>query len=140
MVFHKEHRVAIASMDGKKIAAHLGAAPLFVVYRVKEGKILEEEIRENNWMHSSSHEDSVAGCWKLIGELLPDVKVVISRGMGENAYVGLLRRDILPVNTDENEAGLAIQAYLEDKLEDNPKMIHRPRRELEHGEGAEEKE
>jgi predicted Fe-Mo cluster-binding NifX family protein len=132
MISHKEHKVAIASEDGKTIAAHLGAAPLFVVFRVRKGKVVEEEIRENRWMHSGSKEDPLAGCWGLIQELLPDVKVVISRGMGENAYVGLLRRDILPINTDEVDTGDAIHAYLEDNLGDNPQLIHPPRRDKDH--------
>lgn len=138
MIFHKEHKVAIASEDGKIIAAHLGAAPFFVVYRVKKGKVVGEEKRENPRVHPSLREDSQAGCWELIGKLLPDVRVVISRGMGENAYVGLLRRDVLPINTDEDDAENAIRAYLEDHLDDNPQLIHRPRRDGDRDDPAEE--
>jgi predicted Fe-Mo cluster-binding NifX family protein len=139
MIFHKEHKVAIASEDGKSIANHLGAAPLFVVYRVNKGKVIEKELRKNRWMHSVSQEDPLAGCWELIKELLPDVKVVISRGMGENAYVGLLRRDVLPINTDEIDTEDAIRAYLEDSLDDNPQLIHAPRRDKDRDHYAEER-
>ncbi len=139
LLTRNEHKVAIASEDGKTIACHLGAAPVFVVYRVRKGKVVAKELRENHWMHLVGQEDSLAGCWELIKELLPDVKVVISRGMGENAYVGLLRRDVLPINTDEVDAGDAIGAYLEGNLDDNPQLIHRPRREKDHHHYAEER-
>lgn len=129
VIIHKQHKVAIASADGRTIASHLGTAPFFVVYTVKKGRVSGEELRENPRAHSRRIEDTQSGCWELIEELLPDVKVVISRGMGENAYVGLLRRDMLPINTDEEDTENAIRAYLGDHLDDDPSLIHQPRRE-----------
>jgi predicted Fe-Mo cluster-binding NifX family protein len=132
MIFDREHKVAVASDDGVCIASHLGSASLFVVYAVKRGRLLGEETRENHIRHSSRLDDSQAGCWEIVEELLPDVRVVISRGMGENAYVGLLRRDVLPITTDEEEVASAIQAYLRGNLVDNPQLIHRSVRDSGH--------
>jgi predicted Fe-Mo cluster-binding NifX family protein len=129
MIFHHEHKVAVATVNGKAIAPHFGSAPLFVVYTVRKGKILEKDLRVNRRECSRSMEDTQAGCWELMEEMLPDVRAVICRGMGENAYVGLLRRDVLPITTDEEDAEEAIAAYLRDSLKDNPHRVHRPKRD-----------
>ena len=129
MTFEQEHKVAVATMDGKTLAPHFGSAALFVVYTVKKGKVLEEEFRVNRRDCTRGIEDTQAACWEMMEELLPDVRVVICHGMGENAYVGMLRRDVLPVTTDEENAQEALAAYLKDRLEDNPHRVHRPRRD-----------
>ena len=96
MIFSHEHKVAIATQDGKEMAEHFGSAPIFLVYTLREGRVIDIETRSNSSNYASAEKDE--GCWQVIEELLPDVKVVISHGMGENAYVGLLRRDVLPLN------------------------------------------
>jgi predicted Fe-Mo cluster-binding NifX family protein len=138
MIFHQEHKVALATENGKAVAEHFGSAPLFVVYTVRKGKILEEELRVNRRECTRSTEDTQAGCWELIEELLPDVRVVICRGMGENAYVGLLRRDVLPITTDEEDAREAIMAYLGDNLKDDTHRVHRPKQDRRCEDDAEE--
>jgi hypothetical protein len=40
-------------------------------------------------------------CWEIIDRILSDVRVVIAAGMGENSYVGLLKRNVLPLVTEE---------------------------------------
>jgi predicted Fe-Mo cluster-binding NifX family protein len=126
MTFQDKHKVAVVTEDGKVLAEHFGPAPLFVVYTVKKGKILDKELRVNTRERSRDLEDTQAVCWELMEDLLPDVRVVICRGMGENAYVGLLRRNVLPITTDIIEAEEAVHAYLHDRLEDDPRRVHRP--------------
>jgi len=128
MIFNCEHKVAVATVDGRVIAEHFGSAPQFVVYTVRKGRVLEKEPRVNRRECSRDTEDTQAGCWELMQELLPDVRVVICRGMGENAYVGLLRRDVLPITTEEEDAERAVKAYVRDNLNDDPNRVHRPRR------------
>ncbi len=129
MTFDQEHKVAVATVDGKTLATHFGSAALFVVYTVRKGKVLEEEFRVNRRDCTRHAEDTQAACWEMMEELLPDVRVVICHGMGENAYVGMLRRDVLPVTTEEENAQEALEAYLKHRLEDNPHLVHRPRRD-----------
>jgi predicted Fe-Mo cluster-binding NifX family protein len=138
MTFNNEHMVAVATLDGKAIATHFGSAPLFVIYTVTKGKVLGEEVRANRRECSKADEDTRVGCWELMEELLPDVRVVICRGMGENAYVGLLRRDVLPITTDEEDAAEAIADYLKDHLKDHPELVHQPRRDQTCEDGVEE--
>lgn len=129
MILHQEHKVAVATENGKVIAPHFGVAPLFVVYTVRKGKVVDEEFRVNRRDFTRSVEDTQANCWELLEELLPDVRVVICRGMGENAYVGMLRRDVLPITTDEEQAQEALMAYIKGELKDNPDRVHRPKRD-----------
>ncbi len=128
MIFPYPHKVAIAVGSDGKISEHLGSTTFFIVYTVHGGKILEKEERLNERACSKREEDTEAVCWKLIEELLPDIKVMISRGMGENAYVGLLRRDVLPILNEEKESEKAIKAYLKGELRDCPHLVHPSRR------------
>ena len=127
MMLEREHKVAVATLDGKKIADHFGAAPLFAVFTVRKGKVLDWEMRANREGCSRDEEDTRAGCWELMERLIPDVRVVICRGMGENAYVGLLKRDVLPVTTPEVEVERAVEAYLCGRLEEDRGRVHPPR-------------
>ncbi len=129
MIVDREHKVAVATTDGKRIAGHFGSAPLFAVYTVAKGRVLDWEMRANREGCSREEDDTQAGCWELMERLLPDVRVVICRAMGENAYVGLLRRDVLPVTTPEEEVEAAVEAYLKGRLVDDPGRVHPPRRE-----------
>ncbi|NPV58408.1 MAG: hypothetical protein HPY75_01945 [Actinobacteria bacterium] len=128
MILDREHKVAVATLDGKRIADHFGSAPMFAVYTVRKGKVLDWEVRANREGCSRDEEDTQAGCWELVERLLPDVRVVICGGMGENAYVGLLRRDVLPVTTPEVEVERAVEEYLRGRLEDDHGRVHPPRR------------
>jgi predicted Fe-Mo cluster-binding NifX family protein len=121
----KEHKIAIATRNGTKVAEHFGAAPIFVVLTIKRGKVTAREIRANTMI--CSHEDwQVGSCWDLMETLLPDVRVVISTGMGENAYVGLLRRDVLPLVTTETDLERAVREYLAGRLQEDPGLVHKP--------------
>jgi predicted Fe-Mo cluster-binding NifX family protein len=134
MSFPYEYRVAIATKDGKEMAEHFGSAPVFLVYTFRGGRIVDLELRENR-RRCARDAESNEGCWRIMEELLPDVKVVISHGMGENAYVGLLRRDVLPINTDERDADRAIHGYVNKSLRDDPRLIHHSLRSASVGTG-----
>ncbi len=135
MILHQEHKVAVATENGKVIACHFGAAPLFAVYTVTKGKVTDEEFRVNRMECARGEEDTQAGCWELLEKLLPDVRVVICGGMGENAYVGMLRRDVLPIATDEELTQEALACYLKGELKENPDRIRRPKRDQRCGDG-----
>jgi predicted Fe-Mo cluster-binding NifX family protein len=121
----REHRVAIAvTEDERHVASHFGAAPRFLVLRVKKGRVIAREVRTNT--DKCIHASGTLGCWDVMERVLPDVRVVISSGMGENAYVGLLRRDVLPLVTDETAVEEAIRSYLHDRLYENPSLVHPP--------------
>ncbi len=128
MITNRPHKVAVATIDGKTLAEHFGSAPLFVVCTVENGKVVEREMRQNRLECRGGSGTRKPGCWELMESLLPDVRVVICRGMGENAYVGLLRRDVLPVTVHEEDIERALEAYLKGNLQEDPRLVHDPRR------------
>jgi predicted Fe-Mo cluster-binding NifX family protein len=122
----QEHKIAIASSDGRTIAPHFGSAPLFIICTIRKGRVVGKEERVNRRECGHRYEDTRENCWSLMEKLLPDVRVVVSGGMGDNAYVGLLRRNVLPIVTEERDVEAAVEAYLRNRLKDNPKLVHRP--------------
>ncbi len=124
MPLESEHKVAVATVDGDVIASHFGSAPFFLVCTVRKGKITGRELRENRKGCSRSREDGDTDCWDIIEDLLPDVRVMITSGMGEKAYVGFLRRDVLPVVTMLSGVEEAVDAYLKDGLKEYPQLVH----------------
>jgi len=128
MPLQQEHKVAVATVDGEVIAAHFGSSPYFLVCTIRKGKIAGRELRENSKGCTRSLEDGHADCWDMIEDMLPDVRVIITSGMGENAYVGFLRRDVLPIVTMLSNVEEAVDAYLKDGLKDYPQLVHHSRR------------
>ena len=124
MITTREHKVAIATEDGKRIASHFRAAPIFVIYTVRQGRLFAAETRVNPLAAIAAENECSADCWEVVDEVLGDVRVVVCSGMGENAYVGLLRRDILPLLTDEEYADRALDEYLHGRLREQPELIH----------------
>jgi predicted Fe-Mo cluster-binding NifX family protein len=120
----KKHKVALATQDGIKVGAHFGSAKEFRVFTIDAGEVVGEESRLNTAPCSHHEGGETGGCWDLIESLLFDVKVIISSGMGENAYVGILRRDILPLVTEEVPIEEALQAYLRGELRENRDLLH----------------
>jgi predicted Fe-Mo cluster-binding NifX family protein len=125
VVTTREHKVAIATEDGKRIANHFRSAPFFLVYTIKKGRLSSAESRANSRASIPITSESSAECWKVMDEALGDVRVVICSGMGENAYVGLLKRDILPLLTGEEYADRALDMYLRDRLKERPELVNK---------------
>jgi predicted Fe-Mo cluster-binding NifX family protein len=125
MITEREHKVAIATEDGRRIANHFRSAPIFLVYTIKKGRLSSAESRANSRASIPITNESSAECWKVIDEVLGDVRVMICSGMGENAYVGLLKRDILPLLTGEEYADRALDMYLCDRLKERPELVHK---------------
>ncbi|MDY6795031.1 MAG: NifB/NifX family molybdenum-iron cluster-binding protein [Actinomycetota bacterium] len=123
-MLRKKHKVAVATRDGERVCPHFGIAEEFHVFDIEGGKVVGREVRHNIEPCSHGEGGRTGGCWDLVEDLLPDVKVVISAGMGENAYVGILRRDILPLVTDEVPIEDALQAYLRGELKEKSEKVH----------------
>lgn len=123
-MLRKRHKVAVATLDGENVCEHFGIAEEFHVFTIEGGRVIDREVRRN--IEPCSHRDGgkTGGCWDLVEDLLPDVKVVVSAGMGENAYVGILRRDILPLVTEEVPIESAVQAYLRGELQERSDRVH----------------
>lgn len=120
----KRHKLAVATEDGERVSPHFSMAREFYVYTVEEGRVVDEEVRENFILCSRKDGGDAGGCWDIMKKILFDAKVVICAGMGENAYVGVLRRDILPLVTEEVPIGQAVLRYLRGELRENRSRVH----------------
>jgi len=50
--------------------------------------------------------------------------VVLARGMGQGAYKGLQEMGIRPILTEISEIDIAVQAVMDDSIEDRPERLH----------------
>ncbi len=116
-------KVAIATTDGINIHEHFAAAPFFVVLKAKGNRILAREQRENPYGDRRKERGEQAACLRVAKEVLPDVQVVISAGMGRNAYVALLSRNILPLLTQEKNIIKAEKLYLKGRLKEDSSLV-----------------
>jgi predicted Fe-Mo cluster-binding NifX family protein len=105
-------KVAVASDDGKMIAAHTGRCACFVIYDITDGKASRAETKQNSFTphmrgeHGShSHSpliDALAGC-----------EILIAKGMGPRLVDALTSANIKPIFTDQEETDAAAQQYAE---------------------------
>ena len=129
------HKVAVALDQGGRISGHFRASPRFLVVTLDGGKAIREEVRENPYVDEVEREGSDALCWKIMEEILPEVRAVICGGMGESAFAGMLRRDVLPLLTSQKDAKKALDRYMRGRLRHEEGLIHRPRHPADLSEG-----
>jgi len=116
-------KVALASDDGKTIAAHFGHCAGFIVLTVEDGKVLCREVRHAGGRavrhgHSHGHEGESCECLTKPGEggqdrlsLLRDCDAVVCLEMGSKAADALeaagIRPIVLPCAMEPDEAALS---------------------------------
>jgi nitrogen fixation protein NifX len=117
----KVKRIAVASDDGKNIAAHFGRSRMFVIFEVDENGYRRIEERQNRFTahqrgECGSHQEGVHHHQSVL-EALKDCSTVICRGMGQRALLDLERTGIKPLFiTRETDVEGAIQDYLAGRL------------------------
>ena len=57
-------------------------------------------------------------------EAIPDCEMVLARGMGQGAYQGLQQKGIQPILTDIADIDTAVEAVIDDSIEDHPERLH----------------
>ena len=128
-------KIAIATEDGKIISAHFGRSPLFAIYEIEDGKIVNTEMRLNTFTghfrgdesHGDGRHDHRKGdehAHQTVAEGLQDCQVVISHGMGRRAWEDLRNRGIEMIVTDETEVERALNLYLAGELKDRTEKLH----------------
>ena len=53
-----------------------------------------------------------------------DCQILLARGMGQGAYNGLQQMGIQPIITDIPEIEKAVQAVIDESIEDHPERLH----------------
>ncbi len=136
-------KVAVASDDGKTIAAHTGRCRSFIIYEVSDGKAVRVEAMDNRFTphmqgsgHGEGQEEGMGhprhlhdgkgphgmgtgggGHGELLGAL-EGVEVLIARGMGPRLVNELTANGIRPVFSAEENADAAVQQFAEGKLDE----------------------
>ncbi|MFP4527282.1 MAG: NifB/NifX family molybdenum-iron cluster-binding protein [Candidatus Kapaibacterium sp.] len=125
-------KFAIASDDGKKIAAHFGRTRGFVIFESKDGEIVDRQYVDNtftghaqgghdhNHEHGHSHEHAQHQSHGPIISALSGCDAVVSHGMGQRLYIDLTQNNIRPYITNETDVDSAARLMLENRLDDNP--------------------
>lgn len=107
-------KIAVATDDYLNVTGHVGRCLGFLIYNVENGKIISEEIRENNFTnhgrgashehgHEHNHEHGKSGHAKL-AEGINDCSHLICHGAGWRLAKDLKAENIELVLTRETNA------------------------------------
>ena len=133
-------RIAAVSEDGVTISQHFGRAPIYVVVRVEEGRIVSRETRDklgHAQFAAESHEappeadprghgfDPVAqDRHARMVAAIADCEVLLARGMGAGAFASMQQAGVEPVVTDIEDIDAAVEAYLSGTLRNQVEKLH----------------
>jgi len=133
-------KIAAVSEDGVTISQHFGRAPFYVVVTVEDGKITAHEKRDkmgHNQFSGETHEEAHGADPRGHGfdpaaqnrharmvTAIADCEILLARGMGAGAYESMKQANIRPVVTDIANIDEAVQAYIENRLEDHTERLH----------------
>lgn len=130
-------KIAAISEDGIAISQHFGRAPLYVVFTVEDGKVVNKETRAKTGHHTfAAHHPDLAPGEKhgydagsqirhsSMAETISDCQVLLAGGMGWGAYEAMQSYNIKPVVTDVKSIDEAVQLYLDNKLPNLMERLH----------------
>jgi predicted Fe-Mo cluster-binding NifX family protein len=120
-------KIAIASDDGKKIAAHTGRCACFVVFDVQNAQIVGCEVRPNTFtLHArgncggepqAGRRSAGSGRHDSLVDALSDCEVFICHGMGPRLVSDLHKRGIKVVFCNETDADEAASKFANGTLQ-----------------------
>ena len=132
-------KIAVVTDDGKTISAHFGRAPYYRVVTIEDGQVVGHELREKH-AHGAHHEHGHGGGSEIhlheggnpqaedahnkMTAPVRDCQVVLSRGMGNGAYMALRQAGLQPIITDVREVDEAVRQYVAGELVDHPERLH----------------
>lgn len=130
-------RIAVVSDDNQNISQHFGRASFFVVFEIKEGKVVNRETRqktghqqyknsvsENEHTKPNGQSETSQSRHAGMAQIISDCEAVICGGMGMGAYDSMKRFNIKPVVTDCLDPETAVQAYIDGILVDHIEKLH----------------
>lgn len=134
--------IAAVTDDGKTVSPHFGRASLYVVFFVEDGRIIKQELREKVGHREFQSEGlegqrkprdnpQGSGFGKHSGEkhqrmfaTITDCEVLLARGMGQGAFLGLQQMGVRPILTDIPEIERAVQAVIDGSIEHHAERLH----------------
>lgn len=140
-------KIVAVTDDGKTISQHFGRAAKYAVYTVEDGEITARELRDkvghrqfakeggghhHDRDHTSGHGQGQGHGFghhaeekhRRMFETIKDCDVLLARGMGRGAYMGLEQAGIKPVVTDIPDIEQAAQAVIDGSIVDFTDRLH----------------
>jgi len=135
-------KIAAVTDDNETISQHFGRAKQYSVFTIKDGQIISRELREkanhNDFQREGlggqhQHQDDPRGRGfgrhsgekhKRMFATINDCQVLLARGMGQGAHNGLQQMGIQPIITDIPEIEKAVEAVIDESIEDHPDRLH----------------
>ncbi len=124
-------KIAIATDDQKRVTGHIGRCKGFAVYEIKDGEILNKEVRENLFTEHRrggqrhqhhgegegrhSHEHLING--------LKDCSCLISSGGGWRVVEDLKQHNITTLFTDEEFVDNAVNKFIKGDLKNETDLV-----------------
>jgi predicted Fe-Mo cluster-binding NifX family protein len=138
MNIYENLKVAAITDDGKTISQHFGRAPYYLVLTVKNGEIIQRELRDklghSQFVHQP-HEEKEPGQPHGMGpashdkhmqmsEAIADCEAILCRGMGMGAYQSMQVRGIRPIVTDISNIDEAVLTYVKGEIVNHTERLH----------------
>ncbi|MBZ2165271.1 NifB/NifX family molybdenum-iron cluster-binding protein [Methanobacterium spitsbergense] len=89
-------KIAVASTDGKIIDLHFGDADQFLIFKIKNGEGIFQEIRKKTEIPLNNHQER----WVASIDLITDCKAVLCNKIGNEPTVELRKLGIKPIQLD----------------------------------------
>ncbi|MBK8021164.1 MAG: hypothetical protein IPK19_06945 [Chloroflexi bacterium] len=142
----KTIKIAVVTDDGESISAHFGKAKYYMIFTLDGERIVTAERVEKPVHHHGHHDhdhhahehnvqfvDPAAQQQVAQDEAvrhesmfasLHGCAVVLSRGMGQGAHMGLRAIGVQPIITDIHKIDEGVAAYLNGTIVDHPERLH----------------
>lgn len=135
-------KIAVVTNDEKTISAHLGRAAKYVIFSVENGEIADRDVREKVAHRQFAEKDQTAsyrhgedakgrGLGKHAKERhkrmfanIMDCDIILARGMGKGAQLGLQQVGLKPILTEISEIDAAVKAVIDGTIVDQPDRVH----------------
>jgi len=135
-------KIAAVTDDGITISQHFGRATKYMVVTVENGVKIGRELRdklghrdfqkEGDEGHHHDHDDERGRGFgqhssdkhQRMFAAITDCQVLLARGMGRGAYLGLEGAGIRPVLTDISEIDAAVISVIDGNIHDYTERLH----------------
>jgi predicted Fe-Mo cluster-binding NifX family protein len=129
-------KIAIATDDGRAVSMHFGRAAFYAVLTVKDGAIVERELRPKFSPHGTAeahveepgfpHGTGPAADARhdQMAAAIADCEAMLCGGMGGGAYSRMTTAGIEPVVTDIRAVDEAALAYAKGEIVDHVERLH----------------
>jgi predicted Fe-Mo cluster-binding NifX family protein len=123
-------KIAIATNDQHRVTGHIGRCRAFMVYEIDGEKIVNKELRDNNFTnhrrggeHHHSHGEGGEHRHTHLIEGLKDCKFLISSGGGWRVVEDLKQHNISTLFTDVEMIEDAVNKFVKGELKNDEDLV-----------------